>query len=783
MTQRRMVWAVFLLSFAVLAYEVALIRVFSALLQHHFAFLAVSVAICGLGLGGLALHIRRRSKSPSEALLADSAAAFALTGVVVVVVLLTLVIPRAVTATWLAGALLLIPFGCAGVFLAELFATHSQQSGRLYAADLIGAATAALATLGLVQLAGAPNAAMIAAVAGGLAGVIAAPARSVRRRSIAASLVALGLVAINSFSGWLEAPAIAAQDTEDEGEARAQPLFTRLAAPLAERPDIIRTEWNAVIRTDVVEDPKLGARRHDVLEIYNNGNVPTRMLKIAGDLRTGSIEKLVQPLIDSHVIPPLAALPFQVGPRDRALFIGPGGGMDVLLALRAGFRHIEGAELNPSILPLMREYAEFNGHVYERPEVTVVTAEGRSYVRQSPHHYDLIYGALTQSATGTQGMALMESYLYTAEAFAEYWDRLSANGQLVFVVHNPLYVLRWLNTAADLLRRHGMTDVELIQHVMIAASPASAYSYVFALKKSPYTADDASALRAFSAEHRIKPLHFPPSSGGQLDPVMQGKQSLDKFLAAAIATSEDPINIEVTHDDRPFFMDLVPSAPRSLVNLVIAAIVLVVVFSGYAVWDRSRHKRERSGSGARSAAYFALLGAGFMLIEIPLMQKLTLAFGYPTLAVTATLFAILLGGGIGSAVSQRISSLRSLTLFAAAMALLVALFAIGIGQGVASFQPLMTMPLVARAAVLISFLLCLGFCLGVPFPAGMRLLGEAGETSAPWMWGVNGVMSVVGSVGAALGARIWGFGAMLAIGACLYVLVCAHLLWQRRSAS
>ncbi|MGE0867701.1 MAG: hypothetical protein AB7P03_04005 [Kofleriaceae bacterium] len=781
MTQRRMLGAVFLLSFAVLAYEVALMRVFSALLQHHFAFLAISVAICGLGLGGLALHVRRRRRAPAESVLADSAAAFALSGVIVVVLLLILVIPRAVNATWLAGALLLVPFGCAGVFLAELFAAHAAHSGRLYAADLIGAATAALATLGLVQIAGAPNAAMIATLAGALAGVICAPTRAIRGRSIAAAVIAVAMAAANTATGWLETPAIASSGAPDDEEARAQPLFTRLGAPAGERPDIIRTEWNAVIRTDVVKDPTLGARAGDVLQIYNNGNVPTRMLRIAGDLRTGSVSALVQPLIDQHIIPPLAALPFQIGPRDHALFIGPGGGMDVLLALRAGFRHIDGAELNPSILPLMREYADFNGHVYERPEVKVITGEGRSFVRQSDQHYDLIYGALTQSGTGVQGLAMMESYLYTEEAFAEYWDHLAPDGQLVFVVHNPLYVLRWVNTAAALLRSRGMTDVQLIQHVMAAASPAAAYSYVFALKKSPYTAADASALRAFCAEHHIKPLHLPPSAGGQLDPVMNGQQSLDAFLAAAIATSDEPINISVTHDDRPFFMDLVPSAPRSLVNLMIAAVLLVLVFSAYAVLDRRRYRDEPSGDG-RFAVYFALLGAGFMLIEIPLIQKLTLAFGYPTLAVTATLFAVLLGGGIGSAVSQRIARPRSLALFAAVMAVLVAVLAIGIGQGVASFQPLMAMPLAARAAVLIVFLLCLGFCLGVPFPAGMRLLGDAGKLSAPWMWGVNGVMSVVGSVGAALGARAWGFGAMLALGAVVYVVVCGWLVWARRTA-
>ena len=141
-------------------------RVFSAFLQHHFAFLAISVAICGLGLGGLFLHVRRRGRPSPETVLSDSAAAFALSSIAVEVLLLTVVFPRAVEATWLLGALLLLPFGCAGVFLSEVFARHSEHSGRLYAADLLGAAVAAVGTLATVQILGAPNAALFAAAVG-----------------------------------------------------------------------------------------------------------------------------------------------------------------------------------------------------------------------------------------------------------------------------------------------------------------------------------------------------------------------------------------------------------------------------------------------------------------------------------------------------------------------------------------------------------------------------------------------------------------------------------------
>src|SRR3954464_12326474 len=56
--------AVFLITFSGLVFEIGLTRIYSATIWYHFAFIAVSVALLGWGLGGLALHVLRRHLVP-----------------------------------------------------------------------------------------------------------------------------------------------------------------------------------------------------------------------------------------------------------------------------------------------------------------------------------------------------------------------------------------------------------------------------------------------------------------------------------------------------------------------------------------------------------------------------------------------------------------------------------------------------------------------------------------------------------------------------------------------
>lgn len=785
-SERPPLGAVFLVAFGVLAYEVAITRVFSVVLAHHYVFLAVSIAVCGLGLGGLGLHVARARRGPGLGgggdVLAASAAGFALGALAVLGLLLGWLLPQRLDLIWLAGLLLLAPFTCAGVFLAEVFGRFGRRAGGVYAADLLGSATAAVAVVALLHLVGGSGACAVGALAAGLGGALASSTRGGRRLGLAAAAVALAALGGDRAFGLLSVRAVRLAE-DAPGRDLAKPLFLDLALPLGERPIVLESDWNAFARTDLVLNPGFGTYANDIYQVFTNGHVPTYMMRAEGDLR--GVDLTVEPWRRIPAWGHLSAnslLTFRRGPFERVLCIGPGGGADVLLALAHGARQVDGPELNGSILELMDEHAAFNGHLYEREDVDVVTAEGRSWLRRAPHRYDLIYAALTQTAT-TSGAALLENYVYTREAFRDYWEHLTDDGLLALIVHDQTLLLRLFVTAMDLLEREGVAAPRAIDHLAMLHDPSSPYAFLLLLSRAPWERAEIEALGRDATELETQALFLPGLLDSFLGPMRAGEQTVEQFAALVRPFDESTgkaiaVDLSPCSDDRPFFFDVFGGVPADLRALCAGAAVLVLLFSLAAVFLR--------GAGAASHAqvlpfglHFAAIGAGFMLIEIPLIQKLVLALGYPTLALSTTLFAILLGGGIGSWASPRVAArlggdgraVRAAALAAAGLAVAFALALPVLDLA------LLRQPLWLRVGEVAVALGLLGLCLGVPFPAAVRLLAARSPSDVPWMWGVNGVMSVVGSLLAVILATELGFRAVLLGGAAVYVGVALLARW------
>jgi hypothetical protein len=173
--------------------------------------------------------------------------------------------------------------------------------------------------------------------------------------------------------------------------------------------------------------------------------------------------------------------------------------------------------------------------------------------------------------------------------------------------------------------------------------------------------------------------------------------------------------------------------------------------------------------------YFAALGAGFMLLEVALLQHFVLLLGHPVYSLTVTLFSLLLGTGIGSFLSRRIAPdrVRSATVRALGVAA-----AIGVGAVLGLpyvIDAAIAWPLPFRIALAGLILIPTGIVLGLPLPGGMRLLSTARGEIVPWGWGINGAFSVVGATLAVFIAMNWGFSATLSLGALVYTLAAVTL--------
>ncbi len=781
--------AVALIAAAVLGLEVALTRVFATVLRYHFAFLVISMALCGLGVGGYAAHLARRKRALS---LGALAIAFALSVDVALLVLMRGVFAYFPEVSLLSVIVMLVPFSIAGAFLAEAFARHAPWSGRLYAWDLAGAALAAAAIVPIMNHLSAMDACLLMAI---LAACAAWCCERTPRLPLWTALV-VGVCFANIPLRFIDVPPLPPK-TDAQGASLAdkgttQPLFTEMGTPGHEA-RILDTRWNAFARTDVVSEAPLKAGQSeldaaDTLLVYTNGNVPTNMMKWDG--KVASIGQIARyfPLSDwAFAVAPLGS---SKKPAGKVLSIGPGGGLDALLSLRHGAKAFHGAEINPSIVGLMDEekYRAFNGGIYRRPEVHVQTAEGRAFVRERVRQgekFGLVFSALTKTATAAQGMALLESFIYTSDAFEDYWQALEDDGQITIVLDSPILLARFFTTALEVMQKHGISAREACRHIAIVndANPGP-YQFAIVIQKSALSKSQCEAMFAAARFQRgLQPIWIPDQAAyGPYTQIADGTMTPDAF-AAEFGKLKPPLDITPRPDDRPFVLDLAAGTPPILKNLGLALGALLVVALVFLGWGL---KQDLTSPLRRSdglfAVYFLALGVGFMLIEIPLIQKLVLPLGYPTLALTVILFSLLLGGGAGAAISQRFDG-KALAFYGALCAAAVALATLVLTAFLSQLDAvLLGMNLPLRCATVALLLFPLGVALGTPFPTGVRLFARERAGLVPLVWGLNGVASVFGSFLSAFGARSYGLQQMLIFGAAIYAVAAVLLLLTKTKA-
>ena len=663
-----------------------------------------------------------------------------------------------------AAIIILFPFTFAGAFFAEVFRQRAADSARLYHADLAGAAAAALLVVPLISLTGPLHLVFL------LAGIVAVGAAlwsaSQQNGAILRASLLVGLALFLCWPLSIQTNLLRLQPLRDPPGGVAK-LMMRELADRAARPIVIDTEWTAYARTDFVRYP-LPEQEAYSLHLFTDGETPSNMTPFRGRLDQVS-----------YLRGDLPYLAFDLSPHQRLLSIGPGAGLDFLWGLLAGFQRLDGVEINDSVVHLMERYRKVNGDLYHYPGVRVTVEDGRSFVRRSQDQYDLIANSLTQTATtGNLGLSLVESYIHTKEAFAEYYEHLTPSGRYALVADYYPVLLRGALTAIAVMEDQGLPAPDACRRLMVLSLPdgeraPTPYRYLLVWKKSPLTPEDLEPARRATAAGAVVPLYLPGSGGNSLlAQIERGELTTDRLFSRGLSVGDLRLDLRPATDDRPFFLDPSPDLPRMLKWFLVVTLVIAVAYSAAFL-----SRRRAAGKPLRRwVIYFSALGVGFMMVEIPLIQKLILSLGHPTVSLAAVLFYLLLGASLGSRMSHA-WSLDSLPRRAAVFSLLAALL---VAVYVFSLSPLITLlqpwPRLARLLILAVFVSPVGICLGVPFPSGLRLMAGRWDSDIPWMWGVNGMMSVVGSVAAVAGAKLIGFNACLSLGGAIYVAVALGLL-------
>jgi spermidine synthase len=770
-----------LTSFAALLLELALTRLFSVVLFYHFAFLAISIALLGLGAGGVFAYLlkRRLVRFGTRTLAARLCVANSI--LVLLVLEIVLHVPVALTVTgknflhlsvlYLAAA---VPFFLTGLLFSIVFARETWRVSRLYGADLSGGALACLAVVPLLNWLGGPN--TILAAAGAMAAAAMVWAGSSGARRAAGMLVAafVLLIAANHSNRLIDV-------VYAKGMFR-DPAWVEFA------------RWNALSRVEV-------DRQGEGKAIVIDADASTYIMNC--DLARWRGSEWEHNLMSA---PP--ALANVLRPRGEFAIIGPGGGVDVLRALANGSPSVTGIEINPIIADtIMRgRYADYAMHLYERPEVHLHVTDGRSYLRSTPQRFDVVQMTLvdTWASTAAGAFALSENNLYTVEAFREYFEHLKPDGLIAITrweFRQPREALRVVAVAMEALHRLG---VENPARNFIVASQGEldedGIPVVVLAKKSAFTAAEESAVRAhFERYEELAPLYLPSGLAAESGAESVSASAGENPFADLIA-SNDPYrfaqtyayNVAPVSDNAPFFFFTLKAgqilgqqglrqAIDWKVNLGVLVLLLVLVISVAAVLGFLILPLALQGSRQSPfpLLYFVAVGLGYILVEIAFIQRFVLFLGHPTYALTVVIFLLMLSSGAGSLFSRRWLPRTELAWMPLVLVIAVLLGNIlflphaltawvGLGFGY-------------RLAVSGVLLVPLGFLMGMPFPTGLRALaagsmrgvpdGVAGEDSAvEWAWAMNAAASVLGSVLAMVIAIQFGLTATLACGGAAYLL-------------
>jgi MFS family permease len=749
---RRVLAAVFLVCFSNMLLEVIITRLFSATMYYHFTFLAVALALFGIAASGvyvfvagerLAVDLRGEMAKATRrfAVAALLTLAYAMANPMdIIIVTGSNAVPsftsrQAWQLMFLVG-FSAIPFFYAGMVVSLALTFLRQDTNRVYAWDLAGAALAALTVGILLSVVGGPTAVLVA---------------------IAVALVGAALFETAGNARWVWAGAGAAL------------VVLNLVSP--------------IIRVPTTKGVKVEATRFEEWNAFSRVTVDdTNTIKIDASAATHveDLRKLVPGMQQRE----LSALGHStlVTPADEVLIIGPGGGRDVLHALASGAKHVTGVEVNPIIANrIMKErYREASGGLYLDPRVTVVVDDGRSFVRRSDKKYDVLQASLvdTWAATAAGAFALSENALYTVEAFDDYLDHLSERGILTMTRWHTgagTETARLLLLAVAALGNRGIPASDARKHMFYASFNKNGLGTLI-VKRTPITPDEQARLEARCKEQGFN-VEISPTSTPTTPLARFIDGGPDSDLVAS--TRED---LSPPTDDRPFFFyfkrakDLL--RPTGLMNdpglWIMISLGSVLVLSGAFViaplvlhWRRRKPGTVTQGQGA-VLGYFALVGLAFM-VEIALLQRFTLFLGHPSYSLLVIVFSLLLATSIGAYLSSRFALPRlGRVMMIAGMAL--AGFAVLAGfvlPGV--LHALIGASLPVRVVLTVLLVLPSGLLMGVMVPSIVRVLSAISSPLVPWGWGINGATSVIGTVIATVVAIYGGFKVTFLLGAVGYL--------------
>ena len=778
--------AVGLISFALIGSELTFMQSLSLRFWHHVAYMIISVALLGLGASGALLTmLHRRVERRPRLWLACSAIACAFSfplarmlmrDVPLDIQFMAWQLTEQLPGVLLLEGLLFLPFLFAGAAVGIALMDAPERIGGHYAANLIGSGLGGFGTVLLMYPLRTPALLAVMSLAAFLAGAVL-----MTKRKSAVAAVVMSAILLGGLLWFMPAtPQVSAYKTLEI--ARHMP-DTR----------ILYTRHGPLGRLDVIEGPAL--HYAPGLSLQFQGELPPHVLLLSDGQTAGVVYDTKGHADWRFMDYTTGAVAHALTANVRTLVIGAGGGANVGLAQYYKSAQITGLEMNPQVVELMTgPLAERGGDIYQADGVEIVAREARGFLAARPDRFDVImlppldaYGA-----SGAGLYATQESYLYTIDSFRLMLGHLNEDGLLCltrWARTPPRDGLRAFNLAAATLRQVGLDPA---QHLVMIRNWATVSVL---LSPSPFTTDECARIRDFCEERAIDLCYL----FGLEREEANRFHKLDEpayYDAAQMLLSERReeyvadylFRLDAPTDDKPYYFHFfrwssLGSLQEQLGGHTPAFLELGTLFLGAAFGQTALLSvvlilcpllpRLRSlspnATSVVSLTYFLMLGIGFMLLEMSLLQKLILYLAHPVYAASASISSFLIFAGVGSRVSRAWSGrFRKL---ASVAAVATALLGLGLAAWVDEWLALtQAQPVLLRFVIAALTIAPLAFAMGHLFPLGLRHVRRSAPSLAPWAWGVNGCAGVAATIGTPILAMQIGFSRVVWIAAGCYLL-------------
>ena len=810
-----------MVSLSVLLLELTFTRLFSIILWYDYAFMVISIAFFGLGIGSLLVHILKnklnRENLPPRIL--QSTMAFAVS-IPVVLLIIGHFVPSNTSFIYIFYLCSSIPFFFAGISMAMIYLRMPKEITKLYFIDLLGAGAAALVLDPIIQLLGAESVLLstsLLVIGPSMAAALLLARRRISYESEASNngndttvsienkVKIYGAIILASATVLLAFNISSNFFAIEPGISKG--LHYQLAKPLEFQH--LSTQWNSFSRIDVTRQI-----RHDY-------NTEAALLNNSTE-NTGRSKALASIIIDADADTPVFRwngsyndiswvrqymdyLPYELLKANNTLVIGSGGGEDVLIALAGGSRNITAVELNPLIISKTKEFGKSAGNLYERKEVNVFIDDGRRFISSSNSNYDIITIKLVDSwaAQLAGGYALSENYLYTVEAFRQYLQRLDkANGMMVMVRWNIELPRLMPLLVESLIYETGKSAQEISKQMIVvenrpglyfgANDNRTIYPVIVMLKNRPFTESEISLVtdrvRENDAQVFVIPgVHVQPP----YDKLLMTSGNLEKSEDQKKSKGQDVVeneNIEAIMelkpptDDSPFFFAR-EKIPGQMIILLVTVLSVSGVLALVLVYYSRMNKIHLASSSLSwlSVLFVIFIGLGFMVIEITFIQKFLLLLGTPIMALTVIVFSILLSSGMGAYLSGKLFRGSPQKGMIISIPLLITIILIYYSFLQEIINTNIALEIQYRIGLTFALLSPAGLLMGFQFPSIIRMTSfyakkqtvrlretENQHEDVTLLWGVNVIASVIGTVLTAILSMIIGFSGNLLVGAGLY---------------